>query len=156
MTVKCGQRHRVAMAAAMVFVLAACQPIFRDHGYAPSDSQLEEVLVGVDTRDTVASTVGTPSSSGVLRDSAYYYISQRTKSFGPRPTQVIDRQIVAISFDEAGVVRNIERFSLEDGKAVALSRRVTDSSVEGLSFFQQLVGSVSNFSLGNFLNGGGS
>ena len=42
------------------------------------------------------------------------------------------REIVAITFDDSGVVRNIERFGLEDGNVVALSRRVTDSNVQGV------------------------
>lgn len=149
--------RRQAVAVVLIAtMLAGCKPSFRDHGYAPSDDELAEIVVGVDTRSSVASSVGTPTSSGVLRDSGYYYVSQRTKTAGVRPTQVVARQIVAISFDDQGVVRNIERFSLEDGKAVALSRRVTDSSVEGLTFFQQLVGSVANFDLGGFLGNGGS
>jgi hypothetical protein len=29
---------------------AACQPLYRDHGYAPTDAELKAVTVGKDTR----------------------------------------------------------------------------------------------------------
>jgi len=42
---------------AALMALAACQPIVRNHGYAPTDAQLEEILVGIDTRATVEDVV---------------------------------------------------------------------------------------------------
>ena len=124
---------------------AACSPQFRNHGYAPSEDQLAEIVVGVDTRDTVAEVVGAPSSSGVLRDSGYYYVSQRVRNFAYQAPSVVEREVVAISFDPEGVVQNIERFALEDGEVVALSRRVTDSNVQGISFIRQLLGNLGRF-----------
>lgn len=148
-------RRRWPLRALSVLALIAvtgCTPLYRDHGYTPSDEDLAKIRVGVDTRDSVAEAVGTPTSSGVLRDSGYYYVSQRVRSYAFFEPEIVDREVVAISFDGNGVVRNVERYGLQDGKPVALSRRVTDSSVEGLSFIQQLLGSVRNFDVGNFLN----
>ena len=50
--------------------------------------------------------------------------------------------MVAISFSEAGNVTNIERFGLERGRVVALSRRVTESNIKGIGFLRQLFGSI--------------
>lgn len=134
-----------AVLVGIVCGLAACSPQFRNHGYAPSDEELSEIIVGVDTRDTVSEVVGSPSSGGVLRESGYYYVSQRVRSFAYQAPEVVERQVVAISFDAEGVVRNIERFALEDGEVVALSRRVTDSNVQGISFIRQLLGNLGRF-----------
>ena len=62
-----------------------------------------------------------------------------------RRPQEIDRQVVAVSFDANGVVANIERFGLERGRVVTLSRRVTDSGVTGVSLAGQLLGNLGNF-----------
>jgi outer membrane protein assembly factor BamE (lipoprotein component of BamABCDE complex) len=123
----------------------ACSSVYRNHGYAPTEEDLAAITVGVDTRDTVAETIGAPSSSGVLTDSGYYYVASRFRYYGPREPQVVDRQLVAISFDTAGVVRNIERYGLQDGRAVALQRRVTDSNVADKSFLRQLLGNLGRF-----------
>lgn len=137
---------RVFVFGAALAGLMACTPQFRNHGYAPSDEDLSEIIVGVDTKDTVADVIGAPSSSGVLRESGYYYVSQRIRTFAYQEPRIIDRQVVAISFDKSGVVQNIERFTLEDGNVVALSRRVTTSNVQGISFLRQLLGNLGRFS----------
>ena len=52
---------------------------------------------------------------------------------------------MAVSFDANGVVANIERFGLERGRVVTLSRRVTDGSVTEISLIGQLLGNLGNF-----------
>jgi len=137
-------RLRSAVAVLAVAGLMACTPIFRDHGYTPTDDQLAEVVVGVDTRDSVEGTLGRPSSAGLLDGSGLYYVSSRRRHFAWRAPQEIEREVVAISFDDDGVVTNIERFGLEDGNVVALSRRVTDTNIRGVTFIGQLLGNLGN------------
>jgi outer membrane protein assembly factor BamE (lipoprotein component of BamABCDE complex) len=127
------------LAALALAVLAACSPIVRNHGYIPNESDLELITVGVDTRETVAASVGTPSAGGVMSDSGYYYVRSRWETRGPFAPREVDRQLLAISFDENGVVENIERFTLADGKVVPLSRRVTDTNIRNISFLAQLL-----------------
>ena len=133
---------RGAFAAIALSAAAACSPLVTNHGFVPPDEDLDAILVGVDTRETVAEVIGTPSASGILSDSGYYYIAQRKEARGARAPRVIEREVVAISFDSAGVVSNVERFGLEDGNVVALSRRVTDSNIQGVGFIRQLFGNV--------------
>lgn len=128
--------------------LAACSAQYRNHGYVPRDEDLAAVVVGESTQETVARAVGRPSSTGLLTGGAWYYVGSRFRHYGPREPKEIDRQVVAISFDEAGTVENVERFGLEDGQVVALSRRVTDSNIKGLSFLRQLLGNIGNISAG--------
>lgn len=132
--------------------LAACQPIYRSHGYVPSDSDLAMLVVGQDTRDTVGDFVGRPSSAGVLEDGGWYYVGSRWREVGWKKPEEISREVVAISFNEAGVVQNIERFGLQDGRVVTLSRRVTDSNIKGVTFLGQLLGSIGNVNAGQFLD----
>jgi outer membrane protein assembly factor BamE (lipoprotein component of BamABCDE complex) len=140
------------MAAAMsLILLTACSPIVRTHGYAPSDADLAEVVVGVDTRDSLAETVGRPSAQGLLNETGWFYVQSRFRQVGPREPQEFERQVVAISFDEAGVVQNVERFGLEDGRVVALSRRVTDQNIRTFSFVRQLLQSFGRFDAGDFI-----
>ncbi len=138
----------VACAAA----IGACTPIFKNHGYVPPSEELAEIQVGVDTRDTVEETLGAPGASGVVRDSGYYYVASRVRHYGPKRPEVVSRELVAISFDQRGVVQNIERFGLEDGIVIPLERRVTDSNVQDKGFLRQLLGNIGNFNPANVLN----
>lgn len=136
----------------LVALLAACTALYQNHGYVPGDADLERVVVGESTREDVAKAVGRPSSTGLLTGGAWYYVGSRFRHYGPREPQEIDRQVVAISFDEGGTVENVERFGLEKGQVVVLSRRVTDSNIKGLSFLRQLLGNIGNISAGELLN----
>ncbi len=121
--------------------IAACTPIYRNHGYVPSDQELAAITVGKDTRESVATAIGRPSAQGLLNDVGWYYVQSRFKHYGGYAPQEIERQVVAVTFTEAGVVENIERFGLAEGRVVALSRRVTDSNIKGVGFLRQLMGS---------------
>ncbi|WP_413871334.1 outer membrane protein assembly factor BamE [Albidovulum sp.] len=143
-----GSGVRRGAVALLIALLAACTALYQNHGYVPRDADLEQVAVGKSTREDVAKTVGRPSSTGLLTGGAWYYVGSRFRHYGPREPQEIDRQVVAISFDESGTVENVERFGLEKGQVVVLSRRVTDSNIKGLGFLRQLLGNIGNVSAG--------
>jgi len=130
--------------------VAGCAAQYQNHGYVPTEEQLADVVVGVDTRDSVAETVGAPSSSGVLNESGYYYIATRLKHIGPSQPKPVSRELVAISFDPSGVVSGVERYGLEDGKVIPLERRVTTSGIQDKTFLRQLMGSFGNIQPGGF------
>ena len=132
--------RRQAVLLALVAGLAACSPIYRNHGYVPAEDELALVEVGRDTRETVGEKIGRPSTSGLLNDEGWYYVQSRYRHFGPREPREIERQVLAITFNASGTVENIARFGLEDGKVVEISRRVTATNVKGLTLIEQLLG----------------
>ncbi|WP_420863339.1 outer membrane protein assembly factor BamE [Algirhabdus cladophorae] len=142
---------RNTIAAVALIAVASCTTIYRNHGYTPSEDELAELIVGVDTRDSVIDVLGRPSSGGVLNDTGAYYVSSRFRHFAYQEPRAVERLLVAVTFDEVGVVENIERFTLEDGNVVPLSRRVTDTNIRGVTFIRQLLGNFGNLDAGNFL-----
>ena len=144
--------HWLGRALALILlVLAACTPIYSDHGYVPNDEDLSQIKVGTDTRDSVAAAIGRPSASGLLNDVGWYYVQSRWKTIGGREPQEIDRQVLAITFTPVGVVENIERFGLSKGQVVPLSRRVTTTNIKGRSALAQLFGSIGHLSAADIL-----
>ena len=133
---------RMLAAALLVMSVAACAATFRNHGYVPTETELAQIEVGKDTQDTVAEKVGRPTAAGLLNDEGWFYVQSRYRFFGPREPQEIDRQVLAITFSPAGTVQNSERFGLEQGQVVAISRRVTESNIKGIGLINQL---FSNF-----------
>ncbi|MEM9755191.1 MAG: outer membrane protein assembly factor BamE [Pseudomonadota bacterium] len=140
-------------AAAALLSLGACSATFQNHGFVPPTEELEAILPGVDTRESLELSVGQPSASGVMRDDAWFYAAYRVRNFAYRAPEVIERDIVAISFDEDGVVTNIERFGLEDGQLVTLSRRVTDSSIGEVTLLAQILRNFGRLDVGNIIGG---
>jgi outer membrane protein assembly factor BamE (lipoprotein component of BamABCDE complex) len=145
---------RMAAAALVLLALVGCTEIVRNHGYAPAEADLATLAVGRDTRETVAFKVGRPSAGGLMQDGAWYYVQSRWSQRGAAAAQEVGREVVAISFDKGGRVSNIERFGLEDGQVVALSRRVTDSNIKGVGLIRQLLGNLGRINPGQFLRQG--
>lgn len=147
-------RHalRGIMAVCVAASLSACVAEFRNHGFIPPEGELEQFIVGEATKDTIEAAFGKPQASGLLEASGWYYVRSQFRHYGAFEPKEINRQVLAISFDESGTVSNIERFGLEDGKVITLSRRVTQTNVQGITFISQLLGSVGNLSAEQLLN----
>ncbi|MEM5474957.1 outer membrane protein assembly factor BamE [Pacificibacter sp. AS14] len=140
---------RIAKGALMIIgacALSACVAQIRNHGYLPSDEALAKIVVGRDTKDTVREVVGPPQAEGLLAASGWYYVRSEFQHLGAFEPKEIDRQVLAISFNDSGVVTNVERFGLDEGRVIVLSQRVTTSNVQGTTFLSQLFGNLGQIS----------
>ncbi len=146
-----GRTIRGFIAVIALGVLSACAATYRDHGYIPPQEQLDAIQIGLDTRDTLANSIGAPGTSGLRTGSAWYYVESRFRSFAYKAPEEIDREVLAISFDARGRVSNIERFGLEDGRVIVLSRRVTEGSIKGIGFLRQLFGNFGRVDVSQLL-----
>ncbi|MEP2640224.1 outer membrane protein assembly factor BamE [Roseobacter sp.] len=137
---------RFAGVGLLCLTLTACGGTFRDHGYIPPQEDLEQIVVGIDTRASVVETLGGAASGSVLKDRGLYFVRSRVQTVALFEPKVVERQVLAITFDTAGVVTNLETFGLERGQVVPLSRRVTSSGVRDTTFLKQLLGNIGQFS----------
>lgn len=143
-------RMRFAVLICMA-ALTACSPVVRNHGYIPVQEDLDRIVIGQDTRDGVLVIAGPPTAGGVLSGGDLYYVASQFRHLGAIAPQEISREVLAIRFDAAGVVRNIERYGLEDGQVVVLSRRVTDDNIADTTFIRQLLGNVGRVNAADFI-----
>ena len=143
---------KTVLLGAALMAVTACARLDDRHGYIPDAELLEDVQVGLDTRETVARTLGRPSTEGIIADTGWYYVRSEYERFLWRAPVETDRQVLAITFDEAGRVSNLERFGLENGRVIALERRVTDSNTQGIGFLRQLFSNLGNFNPADFFN----
>lgn len=122
----------------------ACAPTVQVHGYVPREADISRIRPGFDDRGSVEEILGRPSSAGVLRDSAWYYVQSTVESYTYNPPRVVDRTVLAVSFDQRGVVRDIERYGLEDGRIINLTTRTTETGGRQLGALEQLFGNLLN------------
>ncbi|MCB9978937.1 MAG: outer membrane protein assembly factor BamE [Rhodospirillales bacterium] len=124
--------------AVLVFLLiAACTPMERVHGNIVETAQIEQIKKGVSTRSDVLRVFGSPATIAPFDDSVWYYIGQKTEKRGIFDAQVTDGKIVAVSFDESGVVRDL-RVTIgtpEDVPTVARKTPVTGTRTSPLQEF---------------------
>jgi outer membrane protein assembly factor BamE (lipoprotein component of BamABCDE complex) len=125
--------------------LVACAPVVDQRGNLPDDAKLAQIQPGVTTKEAVSQLLGTPSSVATFNDRTWYYISRRTEQTAFFEPKVLDQQVVVVAFDDGGVVRDVERRNLADGRPVDPSPRVTPSAGHELGILEQLVGNLGRF-----------
>lgn len=144
---------KMALAVVVMTGLGACTAQYRTHGYMPPEEDLQQIVPGVDTKASVEDLIGVPNASGVLDNSGYYYIETDMRHFAWQRPKVVGREILAITFDEAGVVENLTTYGLEDGRVVTLNRRVTQSADSNIGFIKKLFGNIGGLDLGGLIGG---
>jgi outer membrane protein assembly factor BamE (lipoprotein component of BamABCDE complex) len=137
---------RCAGVALICFGLLAggCAPTVQVHGYVPSEADLSRIRPGFDDAGSVEEILGRPSSGGVLRDSAWYYVQSTVESFTYHAPEVIDRKVIAVNFNQAGTVTGVKRYGLQDGRVVDLETRTTETGGREMGMVEQLFGNLLN------------
>lgn len=128
----------------LAMVAAGCAPIVENHGYAPNEDQLAQIQPGADSVDTVSAKIGRPSTGGLVRSRSWYYVASRFETVTYHAPELVDRRVVAITFDEQGVVQTVDRYGLEDGRIINLVTRTTPTYGRTLGVLEQLFGNLGN------------
>ena len=142
---------RIIILVAINLSLLSCSQNVQNHGHIPLTSELKTIRVGFDTKKSVQELIGRPSTTGVLQNKSWYYVSNTMKHYAWKEVKEIKRVIVAIRFSESGVVENIEQFSLVDGQDIKISSRVTGTKVKDSTFLLQLMGSFGRLDVPDML-----
>lgn len=131
-----------AAAIAAVTGLLGCAPEIRNHGYTPPDEELATIRIGQDTRGSVRRKIGRPGGAGIFTDDGWYYLSQKVEHLTYHAPEVIERRVVAITFNQNDVVASVNLYGLEDGKVIDLETNTTPTFGRELTILEQVLGNV--------------
>ncbi|MGQ2973962.1 MAG: outer membrane protein assembly factor BamE domain-containing protein, partial [Brevundimonas mediterranea] len=85
-----------------------------------------DIVAGTDTRQTVLTKLGSPSTTSTFEsDTIWYYMSQVTEKYTYNRPQVTQRAITQITFNDAGQVSDVTTLGLSDGERVSMNGRET-------------------------------
>ena len=146
-----GARARAFIAILALAGAAACSAQYRTHGWVPPAEELQQIVPGIDTKATVEDLIGVPTVSGVLDDSGFYYVESEVRAFAWQRPEVVDRRILAVTFDGSGIVEDIAEYGLEDGRVITLTRRVTTTPDSNIGFIRRLFGNIGGINAGDFI-----
>ena len=133
------------MAALLPVALTACGQSINVRGNLPEPEVISKINPGVHSREDVASLLGSPSTISTFQDDKWYYIGQKTTQFAFFAPEVLERKIIEISFDSAGMVVEPKIYTLEDGQEIEPVDRITPTEGRKLTFLQQLLGNIGKF-----------
>jgi outer membrane protein assembly factor BamE (lipoprotein component of BamABCDE complex) len=138
----------VPLVVALPLVMSGCIKDVEARGNLPKPEQLAQLSPGEQTRADVEALLGTPSTTAVFDGDTWYYISAHTTQYAFYPNHEFDRTIFAVSFDEHGILKDVRKLDIDDGRNVAIAKRETPTKGREYSFFEQLVGNLGRISTG--------
>ena len=131
-------------------LVSGCAPTSMFQGFQAIEAKPQDVKVGEDTKSTVMSRLGSPSTVSTFDPNVWFYISQVTQYESFYKPKVIRRDIVAVSFDKGDEkVTTVSTLSLKDGRVIAYNGRETPTRGRELSILEQLLGNLGQGSLLN-------
>jgi outer membrane protein assembly factor BamE (lipoprotein component of BamABCDE complex) len=135
----------ISAAITALAAITACAPVQRYNGYPiePAATAPAAPQVGVDTRDTVRTRFGTPSTTAVLEQNAWYYVSEVQAQVAFYTPHITDRHVMVVRFD-GDTVSAVENYGIERGRLVAYDTHATPTRGRELGILEQLLGNVGN------------
>tara|TARA_B100000686_G_C16720965_1_gene934926 strand:- start:526 stop:933 length:408 start_codon:yes stop_codon:yes gene_type:complete len=125
--------------------LIACTPTKNVRGYFIDDVRIGEIRIGIDNKRNILDSLGSPSNVSTFGTDTWYYISRETENLAFFEKKILDQQVIAIKFNEMGVVSELNRYEAEDARSFAFNARITPTRGKQLSFLQQLFGNLGRF-----------
>jgi outer membrane protein assembly factor BamE (lipoprotein component of BamABCDE complex) len=138
------RRLAPALCAASLAVLAtACTPVTAYQGYQAMDIRPADLKVGEDTKTTVRTKLGSPTSISTFEPNIWFYMAQTTDQFGAYFPRTRERSIVAITFNKTNEkVLSINSYTEKDGRVIAFNDRETPTVGKELSILEQLLSTI--------------
>ena len=134
--------------------LTGCASEIIQHGAIIPEYGLEQIPVG-SSREQVLLVLGTPSTTAVLDNEVFYYISERRQMRGPLTPQVIERRVVAVEFDENQTVERVADYGLQDGRVFDFVSQSTPTRGRDVTLIRQLLGAAGQAPTAGQGGGGG-
>jgi outer membrane protein assembly factor BamE (lipoprotein component of BamABCDE complex) len=129
---------RLSLIVALVAVLAACGARRDVRGNYLTDTQLAQIKVGTTNRETVVHVLGPPSTEGTFDQHVWYYIGRQTEEWAFLNPEVLDQRVLAVYFNDKGIVENLQRYNYGDARNVDVVARETPTSGHKIGFFEQI------------------
>ena len=125
--------------------LAGCGIPTTQRGNLPKPDALAQIKPGVTDKQTVVRLLGSPSATAAFDDHTWYYISHEIKQVAFLQPQLLDQEVVALRFDDNGVVVGIDRKGLQDAQAITPNPNATPAPGREFTFLEQLIGNFGKF-----------
>ncbi|HTC18236.1 MAG TPA: outer membrane protein assembly factor BamE [Stellaceae bacterium] len=138
-------RWRLVAPLCVAWALAACSVPVDQRGNLPDEANLSQIKPGETDKATVTRLLGTPSTVAAFDANTWYYVSQKTKTVAFFRTDVLDQQVVAITFNQDGVVKTVDTHGLQDAQAVTPNPNATPSKGREFSTIEMFLGNFGKF-----------
>ena len=134
------------LVGALVPLLASCDTIIDQRGFAPTPGSVEKLEAGTQSREDVVRLIGSPSTVGTFNPNVWYYISQKQETYAFLKPVILEQNVMQLTFNDTGRLQAIKKYELADGKDIDMVSRITPTAGKELTVLEQIMGNVGRFS----------
>lgn len=128
------------------FAISGCTVDRQVRGYIMDKNETVAVTPGFDNMSSVVNLLGNPSMRGTFSNDVWYYINEQARRRSFFKATATERNIMAIHFDENGLVEEVKTLTLADARKIKPVGDKTPTRGRKLGFFEQIFGNVGRFS----------
>lgn len=136
------------LAVALLFPLSACVKKHSEQGYAQDFSTVGSQGEKITTKEDVRKRLGSPSSTSDFGEERWFYIRSKLEQVAFFAPETVMQDVLAITFDNEGNIKGVERYGLQDGRRIDYAKDYTPTEGNELGFFEQLLGNLGRFNPG--------
>jgi outer membrane protein assembly factor BamE (lipoprotein component of BamABCDE complex) len=144
--------HGLALALSLgaAALAGGCEAEVHTRGNMVTQRALGQIQVGQTSRAQVTNLLGTPSTTSLFdAGETWIYIGAYTRQASYHAMEELERQVIAVSFDNAGMVSDVRTLSKDDGTDITVVERQTPTAGNELTIIEQMLGNVGRFSGGS-------
>lgn len=140
----------LALSLGAATMAGGCEPEVHTRGNMVTQRTLGQIQVGQTSRAQVTNLLGTPSTTSLFdAGETWIYIGAYTRQASYHEMEELQRQVIAVSFDQNGMVSDVRALSKNDGTDIAVVERQTPTAGNELTIMEQMLGNVGRFSGGS-------
>jgi outer membrane protein assembly factor BamE (lipoprotein component of BamABCDE complex) len=136
----------LALISALAAMLAGCDTIVDQRGFAPTPGSVEKLDVGSQSREDVVRLIGSPSTVATFNPNVWYYISQKQETYAFFKPVILEQNVLQLTFNESGRLQAMKKYDLADGQDIEMVSRITPTAGKELTVLEQIMGNVGRFS----------
>ena len=147
---------RILAVLGMAALTTGCINSISTHrGYLGDEVIVRSVQAGVDNRVSVERTLGQPSFTSQFGPPVWYYVSSTTTQAPFTTPKIAAHSVLAVHFDPAGNVTNVERTGVDQVAYFSPDGDKTPTLGRERSFLEDLFGNIGQVGTGAVGGGAG-
>ena len=131
-----------SLLTAAALAAGGCSSIRESRGFIADPTLTQSIQPGIDNKQSVQGTLGLPSFESQFGQPTWYYVSSVTERKPFARPRIGTHSVLAVQFDPAGNVSNLERSGLDKVVYISPDGEETPTLGRDRSFFEDLFGNI--------------
>lgn len=125
--------------------VVACAPVKATRGNYVEDERLQSLQVLVSSKGEVERKLGSPTTVDPFDNNKWFYIGEKTETTSFFDPDVISRKVLALTFNEDGLLQTADYITEADAKKVEIVTKTTPAPGREMNAFEQFISNIGKF-----------